>query len=268
MYTVAPYVRTPEDVVRSLAPHDERDPSPHPRPEQKRVWASLEKNPDQVLSEVFREAKTRDPDGRKSWVALVDGNKTQLEILEDLAGLHGVDLTIVLDIMHVAEYLWNASLAFHAEDSKQREDSGQRAPPRSPERTSQARGGWHSTQRTRRRVRGSRRKLVGKAADYLIEYKRYLRYDDYLGRGFPIATGVVEGTCRHLVCDRMDVGARWSLAGAEAVLRLRALRVSHDFEAYWKYHEDQEYERNHATRYAGGTAVPVRVSGPVIRRVK
>ena len=67
----------------------------------------------------------------------------------------------------------------------------------------------------------------------------------------PIATGVIEGTCRHLVEDRMNLtGARWSLTGAEAVLRLRALRSSNDFDAYWKFHEQQEYERHHASHYA------------------
>ncbi|MFH1138913.1 MAG: hypothetical protein V1816_22775, partial [Pseudomonadota bacterium] len=66
-------------------------------------------------------------------------------------------------------------------------------------------------------------------------------------------TGVIEGACRHLVKDRMDMtGAKWSLAGAEAVLRLRALKSSHDFEAYWSFHEACEYERNHKSLYADG----------------
>jgi hypothetical protein len=47
-------------------------------------------------------------------------------------------------------------------------------------------------------------------------------------------------------------GARWSLAGAEAVLRLRALRSSQDFEEYWTFHEGCEYGRNHRNLYAGG----------------
>jgi hypothetical protein len=38
--------------------------------------------------------------------------------------------------------------------------------------------------------------------------------------------------------------------GAEAVLRLRAPRSSNDFDAYWKFHEQQEYERHRASRYA------------------
>ena len=97
-----------------------------------------------------------------------------------------------------------------------------------------------------------------------------MRYDEYLALGLPIATGVIEGACRYLVKDRMErTGARWSLKGAEAVLRLRALWASGDFEAYWAFHEKQEYLRNHAVRYADGQIVPMRGSPrPPLKRVK
>jgi len=50
-------------------------------------------------------------------------------------------------------------------------------------------------------------------------------------------SGVIEGACRYLVKDRMDrTGARWSPTGAEAVLRLRAIRSLGDFDAYWRFH--------------------------------
>lgn len=94
-------------------------------------------------------------------------------------------------------------------------------------------------------------------ANYLKTYAPYLRYNRYLAQGFPIATGVIEGACRHLVKDRMDVtGARWSLAGGEAVLRLRALRSSQDFDEYWNFHEAREYERNHQALFADGFVPP------------
>ena len=90
------------------------------------------------------------------------------------------------------------------------------------------------------------RKPVDTCADYL------------LAAGYPIATGVIEGACRYLVRDRMELtGARWRLVGAEAVLKLRALRASGDFDAYWDFHEAREYERNHAQRYTDGTVPPV-----------
>jgi hypothetical protein len=71
---------------------------------------------------------------------------------------------------------------------------------------------------------------------------------------FSFGTGVIEGACRHLVRDRMEItGARWSLEGAEAVLRLRSLRASGDLEDYWRYHERMERERNHQSLYAGSS---------------
>ena len=74
-----------------------------------------------------------------------------------------------------------------------------------------------------------------------------------LASGWPIATGIIEGACRHLVADRMDItGARWSVDGAEAVLKLRAVRPNEDFDAYWRHHLERERQRVHQTRYANG----------------
>lgn len=108
---------------------------------------------------------------------------------------------------------------------------------------------------TLRSLDAKKRAPIDKCADYLLKYAKYLRYDQYLARGYPIATGVIEGACRYLVKDRMEItGARWSLEGAEAVLRLRSLRASGDFDEYWEFHLRQEYERNHASQYENGQA--------------
>lgn len=268
VYTVAPHLRTAEEVVRSMAPHAERDPPQRPRPEHKRVWASLEKTPEEVIEEAFREATSRDPDREKTWVALVDGNKKQLTVLKALARKYQVHLPIVVDIMHVAEYIWDASLAFHGEASKEREEwVSERLLGVLHGRASLVAAGMRRSATLRRR-KGKKRKLVDKCAAYLLKYKAYLRYDRYLAKGLPIATGVIEGACRHLVCDRMDGGARWSLAEADAVLRLRALRSSGDFDEYWTYHEQQEYQRNHIASYADGKVAPVLGPRPALRRVK
>jgi hypothetical protein len=105
----------------------------------------------------------------------------------------------------------------------------------------------------------TRRKAEQRCAQYLLNHKAYLRYDEYLGAGFPIATGVIEGACRHVVKDRMDLtGARWSLGGAEAILRLRSLRASGDFDQYWRFHEQQEQRRNHTALYADANVPPPR----------
>src|SRR4029077_5265668 len=95
---------------------------------------------------------------------------------------------------------------------------------------------------------------VEAAATYLVNHTRELHYDLALADGLPIATGVIEGACRYLVQDRMGrTGARWPSAGAEAVLRLRALRTSEDFDDYWTFHLAKEHERTHQSRYADKT---------------
>ena len=267
VYTVEPFVRQPEDVIRVLAPRDEREKVKRPRPQDKRVWASLAKEPLEVLAEAFAEAERRDPSHRKSWVALVDGNATQLKILHKLAGRHRVEPTIVLDFIHVCEYVWKASLSFYKETELAREVWVQERLLRILRGEASLVAAGMRRSATRRKLKPDKRKNVDRCADYLLNHAPYLRYHEYLAAGFPIATGVIEGACRHLVSDRMDLtGARWSLVGAEAVLRLRALRSSGDFEEYWRFHEQREYERNHASRYADGKVVPVR--GRHLKRVK
>jgi hypothetical protein len=268
VYTVAPYVRTPEQVVRSLAPWHE-PAAPRPPVEHKRVWASVEKDPEAVLAEAFQEALRRDPQRQKNWVGLVDGNQTQLDLLKKLSRQHQVKLTIVLDVMHVAEYLWSASTAFHEEASPQREQwVGERLHNVLLGKAAQVAAGMRRSA-TLRELSAAQRKPVDVAAGYLLNHTPYMRYHEYLAAGLPIGTGVIEGACRHLVCDRMDKAARWSLKGAEAVLRLRALRSSGDFDAYWDYHVAQEYQRNHVARYADGNVVPVKGRAKAaLRRVK
>jgi hypothetical protein len=259
VYTVEPHVRTPEQVARTLAPVHEAPNGSRPRPEQKRVWASLEKEPEEVLEEAFREAAHRDPDRQKTWMAVVDGNETQIRILKKLAPKYKVELTIVLDLIHVIEYLWKAAHAFHKEGESELEAWVQeRLLEILRGRASQVAAGMRRSA-TMRELTPSQRLPVDACSDYLLHHKSYLAYDRYLEQGLPIASGVIEGACRHLVKDRMDrTGARWSLRGAEAVLRLRALRASHDFDDYWNFHENREYERNHAARYAEGRAPATR----------
>jgi hypothetical protein len=102
---------------------------------------------------------------------------------------------------------------------------------------------------TLRQLSAHERKLVDTCADYLLKYRDMLHYDHYLAQGLPIATGVIEGACRHRVKDRMDItGARWRLNSAEAVLKLRSLHSGGDNEAYWDFHKAQELKRNHSPR--------------------
>jgi hypothetical protein len=91
---------------------------------------------------------------------------------------------------------------------------------------------------------GSRRTGAGACVRYLGNKHDFLRYDQALASGWPIATGVIEGACRHLIAGRLDIGgARWGLDGAEAVLTMRAVIANGDFEEYWRFHLAREHQR-------------------------
>ena len=267
VYTIAPFVRTAEDLIRELRPEKARPPGPRPRPEGKRVWASLVKEPEEVIDEAFLDASSRDPTRRKRWVVLLDGHVDQLARVRAAAKRHRVRVTIVLDLIHVLEYLWSAAYVFHPEGSPEAEewvterllwllcgDAGQVIA--SIRRTATCRG-----------LTAAARKPADTCADYIERYKAYVQYDAYLKAGLPIATGVIEGACRHVIRDRMELtGARWSLAGAEAILRLRSLRASGDMDAYWRHHEQRELARNHTARYANGVIPSLTRPAPTSRR--
>jgi hypothetical protein len=247
VYTLAPQVRTPEAIMgREDEPCAER-----PRAQNKRVWASLERDPHEVTEEVFQEALRRDPEQRRVWAMLVDGHKEQLKHIRACMQRHLVGVILILDFVHVLEYLWKAAYCFHAPGTEQAESwVGERALQILRGNSSHVAAGMRRSA-TLRKLLPKQRQAVDECARYLLTYKDMLKYDEYLARGLPIATGVIEGACRHLVKDRMDLtGARWGLQRAEAVLKLRSLASSGDSESYWEFYKAQALRRNHASRFA------------------
>lgn len=264
VYTIEPFKRAPEDIVAETGCRLKKEK--RPRPEQKRVWASIEKTPEEVIEDAFSEAEHRDPTHDKHWVALVDGDRTQIDILHKKAKKKGLVLTIIVDIIHVIEYLWKAGRVFHPESGIELEDWVRHRLKGVLHGKAGLMAGGMRRSATFHELSDKEREPVEKCATYLLNKKPYLHYDRYLSQGFPIATGVIEGACRHLVKDRMEVtGAKWRLLGAEAVLKLRALRSSQDFEEYWEFHESCEYKRNHQALYADGIVPPTDNSRPSLK---
>lgn len=248
VYQIEAFIRTPESVIGELASQTQK--IKRPRPQAKRVWASLEKIPERVLGEMFEEAFKRDPKQQKRWVCLVDGEPNQLKRLKLLFKNYAVNVVIILDIIHVIEYLWKAVRVFYEEGNKASEKwVSKRLLKILQGKASLVAGGMRRAA-TLLKIESTDRKPVDTCANYLLKYSPYLRYNEYLQQGMPIATGVIEGACRYLIKDRMDItGARWSLNGAEAILKLRSIRASGDFDDYWKFHELQEFYRNHYSQY-------------------
>lgn len=273
VYGVEPFERDAEDVIRELRPA--RDVAQRrPKPMLKRVWASVVKGMDEVIDEAFCHARRLDPSLERHWVVVVDGNKDQIRAIRKAAKRHGVCIILIVDLMHVLEYLWKAAYCFHAEGTQQAQDwvtERLRALLLGHDPGQIAAGMRRSA--TRQNFAAAVRKPVDACARYLINNRRWIDYLTALHHGFPISTGVVEGACRYLVKDRMDrTGARWSLPGAEAVLRLRALRTSGDLAAYWEFHLAQELRRNHLNLYPDAQLPdpmpPTRPAKAHLRRIK
>jgi hypothetical protein len=268
VYSIAPWQRTSADVLHGLRDHHD---AARPRPTNKRVWASIQRSAQGVIEDAFAEAHRRDPDHRRRWVVLVDGQRDQIRRVQRAARKVGAEITIVLDIVHVLEYLWRAAYAFHHDGTPEAEAWVEH-------QLVKLLGGRSAGEiaksmrllATRHGLDATATRPVEKAAAYLVQHTRLLHYDRALADGLPIATGVIEGACRYLVQDRMGrTGARWSLIGAEAILRLRALRTSGDFDAYWQFHLAKEYDRTHASRYGGGGVPnPLPPTRPRLRLVK
>ncbi len=249
VYSIERHVRRPETIM-GLEEDGKDSPSSRPRAHNKRVWASVERDPGKLTQELVEEAQRRDPQQQRPWVMLVDGHRDQLKHIWANIKHLGVQVILILDFIHVLEYLWKAAYRFHPPGSELAEAwVAERALQILKGKASTVAGAMRRSA-TLRGLSAKEREAVDQCPGYLLNYKDMLKYDQYLAAGLPIATGVIEGACRHLVNDRMAItGARWGLQRAEAILKLRSLKSSGDFEAYWDFYKDQTLKRNHGSRY-------------------
>ena len=253
VYDAIPVPRVPEDIITSPGKKRKQAGKGQRRePQARGKWltASVTDDIPAVIAAAFAEAQRRDPEHRRKWIALVNGNNPQIDAVTAEAASRGVNVTIIIDLIHVLEYLWQAAWSFF----------GKGEPAAEAWVAQQARKILHSS--ARQVAAGIRRRATtygyspderagaDECARYLTTKAPYLDYATALAGGWPIATGIIEGACRHIVKDRMDItGARWGLDGAEAILKLRALTANGDFDAYWRYHLRKEHERIHGARY-------------------
>ena len=266
VYDAAPVPRTPEDIISTPAQKRKKKKAQasksktkgkgKPRePQARGKWltASVTDDIPVVITAAFDEAERRDPQHKRERAVLIDGNNTQIEAVTAEAGRRSITVTIVIDFIHVLEYLWKAAWSFFDKGEPAAEEwvaaqartilRGKAAQVAAGIRRRATTYGYSPAERAG----------ADECARYLGNKKNYLDYATALAKGWPIATGIIEGACRHLVKDRMDItGARWGLEGAEAILRLRAVIATGDFEDYWRFHLRREHERIHHVKYSDG----------------
>ncbi|MEU1600648.1 ISKra4 family transposase [Streptomyces sp. NPDC005708] len=245
VFDITPAPRRPHDIVHPPGGRGQiRPPRPGPKAERKWCTASVIRQPDQVVADTFTQAEARDPQHRRDWIVLVDGARHQLDLIQSEAARRNVSVHVLLDFVHVAEYCWTAAHAFHPPGSRAAEtwvaDKLTAILAGHADRAATE----MSAQAAAERLPPARSEAVTTCHRYLTGHLDQLHYDTALAAGWPIATGAVEGACRHLIADRLDItGARWGLDGAEAVLQLRALITNGDFEDYWTFHAAREHQR-------------------------
>lgn len=250
IYYINRFIRNPKDVFDESCRRKVN--IQRSQPVAKRLWASVEKDAADVIDTLVMEAKRRDPDQKKEWIVLVDGQNYQIKQIEAALKRHQAQATIVLDIVHALEYLWKAAHQFFEEGSWECERWVESKLEQMLEKGGRKTACSIRMSMAKRLIKDKEKsKIVEKSATYLADRSIYTRYNDYLKKGYPIGTGVIEGFLRYLVKDRMDItGARWGLTGAEAVLKIRSILKSQDFNEYWNYHIDQEYQRNHVAKFS------------------
>lgn len=216
-------------------------PKARPRPSGKQVFGTLagkEAALTQLAQQVARRGKPRLTDR----VVLTDGAIGLQRQVEK----HLPDFTLVLDIMHVMAYLWDAANALLGETHPDRESWMRTALGCLLEDDLETLLAQLDAQRQKPKLSKRKRQTLTKVLNYLHRNRAYMDYQSYLARGWPIGTGVVEGACRHLVRDRFEQsGMRWSIAGAEVMLALRAVYLNGDWDDFQRFRRHRVHEQRY-----------------------
>ena len=259
VYTIEPYVRTPQQVLEALfsGADSSSKPPTRPKPLAQYVRASFERDGHDkmvpsyacIFSWLDEQQRQRNPTAQQPVIVLMDG---QLSLWNAAArAFKGTETVEILDLMHALGYLWDAAELFHPSQSK--------GP--CPDALKQQRLLFvkHQAQRLlngqvqtlirslnarRTRLSAARRETLDDIVGYFRNNAPRMNYDQYLNAGYPIASGVIEGACRHIICDRMErSGMRWVVPGAKAMLGLRCIGINQDWGEFMRFHVQRETQR-------------------------
>ena len=246
VYSIQPFVRTPDDVLDEVL--RDRRGDDRPEPTHKHVWAEMSRDvegeplgaKDAVFGALFQDLNLRNVGYDRPVVCLMDGERA----LWEARRVYFPDAVGILDLFHVLERLWTAAHCFHAEGSDAAEDFvADRLRGLLEGRVGHVIGGLRQRM-TKHQLAGSRRKTMESVITYLENNRDHMRYDEYLKAGYPIGSGVAEGACRHLVKDRMEqTGMRWTVEGAQAMLHVRALYLNDQWQEFHEHRVEQEQAR-------------------------
>ncbi len=241
-YNINANIRTADEVADNLVYPEKRENENEKKQEKAqniRYIASIAKPKKEVMEEIYDEIKNEDFIN-KPLLCLMDGSLylwDQLKtVFKDIS-----NKVCILDIIHVLEYIWLIAHIMYKEGSDDAKKyvykklklilEGKIASYIMELQVEMQKSKWKKK---------SHQEKFKKVITYLKNHKQYMKYDEYLSKGYPIGTGVVESACSHVVKDRMEIsGARWGINGAESVLRLRSVVKSKDWDNCWDFFTGQ-----------------------------
>lgn len=246
VYSVDPFPRTAEEVIDEV--RRRKRVQERPEPQHKHVWAQMtrwvEGEPLPAAPSLFLEMAVecffRNPADKKRVICVMDGERSLWNLQEEwFSRAIGI-----LDIFHVMKRLWEVADCLYAEGSPEAE----RSVTHYLRMLLEGQVGY--VLRSFRQLipkydlKGQRKKTVESAITYYENNREHMHYDKYLAAGYPIASGVAEGACKHLVKDRMErAGMRWELEGAQAMLSLRAVYLNGLWDQFIAYRIAVEQSR-------------------------
>ncbi len=244
IYTIESNPRSPKDVVASIFHKDEqlanrKEKGAPAQPQNKQVWATLA-GKDTALERLVKQVTLRNGSHIQHRLALTDG----AEALQTRVLAYLPDFTLILDFIHANEYLWKAGNCLFSEKDPKRLVWVE-------ERTLQILSGQTEQLILELRTLAqapdtnkTQQEQLDNTANYFARNLAYMDYSLYLANGWPIASGVIEGACRHVVKDRFELsGMRWTQAGAESLLHLRSVAINGDWDAYHQFRQRQRHQR-------------------------
>lgn len=250
VYTIATHIRSPQAVVASFfqqkptVTSPTQDPTPS-RPQHKHIWATLA-GKDTALERLAQQVAAREGEHIVDRVALCDGYEPlQIRMTKYFPGF-----TLILDFIHADEYLWAVATALLGEKNPQRlQWMAEHTLKILSSQTQQVIATFQQMAQDKQ-YSAKQRTQLAKTATYFQRNLPYMDYATYLQRGWPIASGLIEGACRHFVKDRCELsGMRWTQPGVENLLRLRAVAENGDWDDYHHFRKRQRHTRLYAQPY-------------------
>ncbi len=251
-YSFNPASRSSEEIVNALLrEYKDTDNDQQNQGEQKIPRIALNKHyraslagKDHAIGNAIEQLIKRDPDGNKPIIVLIDGAPSLEKSIERMVKTYHiknrVDATI-LDIIHACEYVWEAGTAIHGEKSpKRRQWVREKLLDLLDGKIGYVIGALKQIKK-KRELNESKLETLDKVIRYFTNHKHMMKYDDYLAKGYPIGTGVVESACGSLVKNRMERnGMRWGMTGAQAMLDLRAVKKNTDWKSFMEIYINEQ----------------------------